>query len=1413
MTKIAVIQQSLELLPFDKEILSWQSFQRFCVDVLAQQDGVYESREYLDQGSRQDGIDIYLVHTSSGKKSVAECKRENYLPPSEIATLIDRFLTGQFVEDTREFILCTTCDLDSRAQEQALEAARKKLAEKNIQLKVWDRKGLSAVLRNHPMPQTVYFYFKEDIAKAFYGDLWKEYLKPFRPLNKVKYPLYADYLNRTIIPFPDPEAGKPVTVERLMNPREPVTLIQVFESGKLSGKKIVLLSTAGYGKTSELNQLAAHFSAEDKPVYPVRFFLRDYEGQLIEDMLNNCPLDLKSIPGSSLLLLFDGLDEIKEQQESTFINHLNAFMENNREVNTLVTSRFNAYDFRQEQLRGFTTWLLEELSEPEINRYLNDQLAHSVRDFRQRMESGRFQEYINHPYYLTRIVRFYKEDPTKFPQNKSELFNRLLFERLEKDASKYKLGELKNAILAEAEKIAFCMTVSGNRSISENELVTLVPSERTRASLKKFCILNLNESGIGQLSFEHQNLQEYLCASLLKKYSFEQIQEHISFSFNRDKMLPRLLNSISFLFELLDKNENLFDNLFKWINDNQPELFIRFEKEQIDPSLRREILLSILAYYEKIDLTISVSTNFSYRELSDFAAIDHGLILTLKEKITQPVSSDLAFDITMILSGCNKKYVFKDLLSEIYLDVINTKVYEPYVKANAAISFAMLDLGDPSRFARLLASPLDIENYDIRRKLILALEFSTYGEEYIDFVFGSIPVFEQPANSQNYITHYSSLVGLILSAKDPYAAIRLLQYCIDHQDAITRRHNSQNFHLDLEELTRLLERLAEIYPLHKQVVPKVYRILVRTKGVFYDERMLTPFKKFFAETCGLTVIFLKMFRYGRNSRHVMEFATEEGLDHLVSEHLDARLADRDVIIIQNQLSWENRELMQYFSDRINAATGDKFLPPEDDINLSDLYQTYLAKNQHLVLDRDMFLEEARAIFSAVGKSGVSYNDLHDFANKQFRPFQYSIVKEELSDLCLDDNSTVTYEELVNIFAEGEPWESFSIMQVKEHLQNKQGQPTLPKTLKWAKDWFIQRTQEISLRNCIRDNEDGGVNWFEPALFLKELYLLIDVQVPDAILLDMLETDMSGLLSVQGDEMPVLAQKISNNISDKYLFEKRIIDNIRSGTLATEVLFTHFSICARKHYQDILPELYSVISGYEDKSEFERRHLTDMYLLLGGSIGDFRQFIKVPAILPEAKHLLTWEWLLLEKFVAFDPQFTIPILIRMHDLSGQTAQAKGQLIRWMMRSGDIRGLKFFADFIQAYHHLPYDSHNEDTFQAFVDNMDLVNEIEALNLLLETLDYTVANNLLGERSNDSIAEFIYMLLIVWSARFRSCYTGICQKYTELIGRHVNEPVAKRLTLYLERFNRRFFENVQVNISIADALTKYEALSAAE
>ncbi len=1406
MKKAVVIDGRLNNLPF-RDALSWEDFQTFCTDLLYQQPNSFYSREYLSLGSNQQGIDIYVVPIDGEKITVAQCKLVEYLGPQQVLDIIDDFLKGNLVEGTKEFILCTSADLGrQRDEEETIRKAKEKLSIHGIDFIPWDARELSTKLRNEGddnFIKIVCRYFNNEIAENFYEpNVWKRYIQKYSLVEKKVIDLPQDYIERKVVSYKDSIEDKGKEKSNYWGYGKKLTMIDLLEkSNKKEDKKIVLLSTAGFGKSEELAYLNAYFSTKDKLLHPIKFSLRDYEGQSIEIILSSYSVHWRNISQENLLLLLDGIDEIGEKKASVFINYLNAFVEQNSEIRAVVSSRYNFYDVQHPQLRSFEIFLLEPLNHNDIQNYLDKKLPGIKADFEQVLEERHFSEYLTNPYYLTRLVRFYKGDLSLFPKNKTALFERILFEQLDADEGKYNIKELKSKLLPCAKQIAFCMTVSGKSNLTDKEVDELIPDSEVRRLLNHFCILNRNASTLGSWSFEHKNLQEYLCASVFQSLSFEDVKSIVSFKFDNNKLLPGFLNTISFLFELADKADENFHKLFDWINANEPELLVRFEKEQILKETRNEIFKKIIQYYQDKSITLRISSNFSDRELAYFIELEDSAIDIISAQIRQGLIPNLVYDLLYILSYTQRAYRFEGKITDLLFYILNCNSYPEFVQAKAIRNFAELNFNEKEFFEKILSCKIHLSNYEIRSACIYFLDCLEYQDDYVKFILESIEIFEKHAKKSNSSSSSFTLKHLILKFEKPQAIKSLFQYCIGNKNCIDRHSQYREFHFELDDLKILLGRAKEIYKIDSSIVRIIYRLFCKQEYLSQDNNWLHPYWLFFEQTCGSKKLFYTFYKHDKKGRDLMSFADEECCDFLVTEYKAGKILESEMLAFKNVLSWVNWSLYKFFHEKIKSLGNGIFLTVDIEVDYGVIRKLQLEKNQLMLLNKKLFLEEAEQIFNLIAKENVSQNDFWFSENVELQKFESSVAKDAIRDMCIhDDDKEISKEEFFEKYNDEKEWKGFVIDTIKGLFENKKEEVINPELIGIIEKWCKDKIVELKFENSILDNGDS-FNFITIVEFVKDVFVLLDMDLEDELLLKMLPS-LYECFYEMNDDKKTIGSLILDKIEDKELLKSTIVNNVRNGKLPFVVLLSHFALCHKQGYKECLPKLYQTItSANPHLKDHDRVKLSDFYLDLGGSIEDFSSYLAVPESEDKNSIYYSWHWYLIEKLIKVKPERITQLLLEIMKDPNQFYN-KEKAAQHLIELNRIEGLIYCGEHVEEHKKMPFEQ-KWASFQANIKEMPLNETLEILFSLLQVcIRYNVKERF------GRMDESVYGSLITISQPNFSLYNTIKERVGNLILSEKDDSWIDSLKYFSERLTQRYFENQVQEVDVNEANLIYQS-----
>ena len=1397
MPEIFITNKLIHTLPFN-DAMSWEDYQTLCTDLIYVMFNCIDSREYLSKGSAQEGIDIYAIREGQKKCTVAQCKLVKNLSANAIIKIIEEFLNGTFAANTEEFILCTSVDLSNYKDELSITEIRKRLDEKGIKLKIWDEPGLSKELRTSfktDIINIVARYFSPETALAFYGDIWKDHLKKLHKIDKKKYEVSSNYIERTISScvgvyeiYQQPKWSWKVDRKK--------TIINLFDSKEEKPIRTVLLSIAGFGKSMEVSQVAGYFSDENKSLYPIKFSLNNYQGQTIETLLDSFNSEWKNINEASFLLIFDGFDEIKENESLSFTQSLNAFIEIHSQINVLVSSRFNSYNLKHPPLRGFEAYSLDSLTQNDIEDYLVRELQNRKIHFVNLINSKKLKEFDQNPYYLTRMVRFYKADPYSFPKNKTELFNKILFEQIDNDEERFSKPELKEKLLPVAKQIAFCMTIAGKSLLDDAEMKHIVPDAKTRGELKHFSILVRNHSNTGSWSFEHKNLQEYLCASLLLQKEFVEIHKAISFEYNPQKLLPHFLNTVAFLFEIANKDSTVFKKLFEWLNTNEPEVMIRFEREQLAKKTRVDIFCSLFKYYKVKGISLRFTSNFLLDELAFFIGVDNDVIDFLSQQLKGQIPEGLAYDSIRLISYCDKPYLYTDKIIAI-CDYQFTLKNNYQVQAECIDLLNKIGLNTKSEFEKILYSGVSVDNFLIRKAIVSFLTTSDYFEDFVDDILDSISIFQKGHGEIRYAGNNTLIKELILKFIKPPSIKKVFQYLIKNNTCISEYHHYSEFQFDPKEVQKLFEKAVEVYGVDKSILRVVYSLFRNLSIVSYHDKSMQYFKFFFEQTCGLTFIFKTLYKHTKNAHYFLPFANQSCLDYLLEEYNSGKISNHEMIIYRNIVSHIKKPLSDDFYNKLILISKETFWVDDLDIDYNALNKLQEIKNQEMLLNRDLFFEEADQIFDILSKEKITTKDLWVTENRKLQSHQRSLVLETLKRSCVRaEDKSMTHHGFIKKFSVDEQWNSFVIETILNLLKSKEHEIN-QNLMVFAKNWCKQKIDTLDFYNSIKDKADGSFTCDFAVEFAKDLFSHIDVDVDDSDLIKLLFSDYESFYS--GNESVNFAMRIAEKVRDKSYLKTNVLLNIKEGKLAKPVLLTHYQLCYKLGYTESLESIYKTIVSNSTIKDHTRVTLTKYYLELGGQINDFASFLKSPNPIEEENVYTSWSWYLIDSLKNIEEEKVTKILLEIINSDNFNESNKLLACEYLLELFRIEGLIFWIKYVKEHTAIPFDYRSE----LLVQQVKEMPQTEACSIIFEMLDYVYEHELnIKLKFPNSVEHVLLDILFSIAISSHEIFTNVKDNFSKLIVKYSPKTFINTIKLSEERLTQQFYKKQPSVIDIPQA-----------
>jgi Cdc6-like AAA superfamily ATPase len=190
------------------------------------------------------------------------------------------------------------------------------------------------------------------------------------------------------------------------------------------GRTLLILGEAGAGKTTTLLKLAQHLisrAEEDlKQPLSVVFSLSSWGIKqaaiapwLIEELNNQYQvsktLARKWIEEQQLLLLLDGLDEVKSDRREACVRAINQFLQERGQTEMVICSRIRDYEVLSSRLQLRGAIYIQTLNPVQINQYL-DSLGERLQGFKRLLqEDSALQELAKSPLILAVIAIAYQD--------------------------------------------------------------------------------------------------------------------------------------------------------------------------------------------------------------------------------------------------------------------------------------------------------------------------------------------------------------------------------------------------------------------------------------------------------------------------------------------------------------------------------------------------------------------------------------------------------------------------------------------------------------------------------------------------------------------------------------------------------------------------------------------------------------------------------------------------------------------------------------------------------------------------------------------------------------------------------------------------------------------------------------------
>lgn len=754
------------------------------------------------------------------------------------------------------------------------------------------------------------------------------------------YKSIPDYLSRKVCSAED------YTSSRFLFSTNLESILDVIEKNK----HISLLSDGGMGKTTELKQIAYHYSQYSNTYYPIFVTLNKYTTKNLSEYF---PSYWELIPETELLVILDGFDEIQSKNKLDAIREIEQFVDDYPDIHIIVSCRNNLYDIGTKKipasLSGFNSYTLVELERDEIEGYVKNKVNSKSTEFFTSIHRHNLYDLLKNPFYLIHLTELFKENQI-LPTSKAEIFKALLDSRIQLDVAHYRttieLEEDKDKIIDTLEIIALSMECLSRNYITDDEFKQLSPETSSRELIKYCTTWKKQDQDDVTWQFEHNNFQEYLAAKKLSTLPLETIKKYITFEPDYHKIIPSWINTISFLVSLYD-NQDLLD----WILLVDPKLCIKFESDKIDKSKRIQIFKEIFGEYKAKKILIG-GVWFEYHELARFGQSDDVIDFLLNEcqdgvHYTTIVNSiELLYELEIPVT---KKDEVKEFLVKYALDDNCPEFVIDY-----ALRCLSIHKFDSKETIDQIVPILKLsENERIRSGLYYLLSHSASLDEHIDiFLYGVNLVFNRKILSGSELTY---LLKGLNTTKSPESITKILTFFTNnieyldqfyHQNEIPFIMNSADAYL---EDSSILDLCLELF---KGLLQKHHRDQVKNVLYFFEktDTRLYAFKKLYSNRNKETDPFMIL----------ADLADLSCLEFIIEEHKEDKITEIEMWDFKHSLKFTNEKMSTRFNNLINKNFGNRFISPQEVNN--DNEKRTVPRDVDLLFNKKLFTKEIERLF-------------------------------------------------------------------------------------------------------------------------------------------------------------------------------------------------------------------------------------------------------------------------------------------------------------------------------------------------------------------------------------------------------------------------------------------------------------------
>jgi len=1063
-------------------------------------------------------------------------------------------------------------------------------------------------------------------------------------------------------------------------------------------KKIVLLSDAGYGKSTELKTITYKLIEEkNQDFIPILIELDTYvDGEMIDYIRNKIGDESQSLldyDKSKLIFLFDEFDQVFNKGKAA--RRIRNFMEKFNESTFIIACRTNFYSG---QFEDFNIFVLLRFNLADIKKYSKKLLGSKSSVFINQLEEYNYFDLGRNPFFLNHLIEIFKRDK-KIPVTPSKIFPRIVSLALENDkkrlTSKYDLRQTypTSEIGKDLMNLSLIMETLQRNFIAIDEFNKIFSDKNKRLVIPELSLIKksfLKEGDVYQ--FQHNNFQEYLTAKVLSNQNLNVILEFISFRLvikrgisliekRIDKINPSWANTVAFLCQLREKSD-----LLEYLMKNEPELTLRFELNRIDEENRKKLFKTIFEKYTSREIWID--RNIDYKEMANFGKTREIYDYLMKYARTKEnfVARYNAIQMLGRMKGLEDESLRNLLIKYAKDENENQNVRHISLYALSWLGMASSDTIDTLKHLK------DSNNDRVLSGFYYLIKESAHTDQYVDILLTGIHKtrFRSSSKKIPLVDISWNLMRGIEKIQSVEGTKKTIRHFIDNPEDLREFGIERSMEKIIDNTIKAYEDDNSIY----NDVKKLAKIASKER----IDKAISKIQLFFQKTGTTFNFFKEVYEEGieKNYRLLATIADEQCVGFLIDQYLQSKLTDTNIWSFINFLSFKNREKYNNLLNTINEKTNNKFLPPPQK-DYEEEKKEKMKREIEIIFNKDELLKEIEKIFDGEGKEEINFEDIEKLLIESYDEDKYNeFVMRELS-YYLEQNKDVKWKfdnlkKKINQYN----YEWFTISHIFNLLYHGSKLELSKERVAVIRDFCLKNLKEVNFKDALKP-KDKGVTTSDFATMLWYFLRKFNFVYPEEVLLDMLSFDWIE------DNQYIGIDYLEGKLPPEKIRE-RILDNFNKGIKVGEVLKNHINYCKKHNFIKARDQLSNIIK--DSKIKIENRLLgletvagfpdSTTFLEEMLDIDELELFIKSAEILITRGNNKSKEKLLL-KLSSADEKFAL------------------ESAKLLIKEQDLSAIRYYCDYIKRTKKFEVDFHDRNPLQE-------TKTIKALPTLIKLLEFS-------------------------------------------------------------------------------------------